>query len=150
MALSILGRPGYFRLLEPSNFFATNFRCQASMVSGLTTFATSSSAFRPSFLPSAAKVLRSPSVSFNRLPIWPRRIRFSARWLDLEDGAQIGCAASPGRAVEAPVQSLDERRPGIRPVGSVEGVEGGDQLLEPALGDFREPPETLFLNLPAD
>src|SRR6266704_4943848 len=54
---AIMGRPGALRCVEPSNFWATNLRCQPRMVSGLTIVATSASACLPSFLPMSAKGL---------------------------------------------------------------------------------------------
>jgi hypothetical protein len=47
-----------------------SLRCQARMVSGLTIFATSSSACLPSFWPISASVFRSPSVNRTRPVIW--------------------------------------------------------------------------------
>ena len=46
--------------------------------------------------------------------------------VDLKDRAPVACPASSGRAVEAPGRCLDERGPGIAPVASAEGVEGGE------------------------
>ena len=43
----MVGRPGYRRCLEPSNFLATSLRYQARMVSGLAMQATSRSALLP-------------------------------------------------------------------------------------------------------
>ena len=60
-----LGRPGYFRFREPSNFFATSLRYHASMVSGFATLATTPSALRPTRFPISARVTRSASLSRN-------------------------------------------------------------------------------------
>ncbi len=49
-----------------SNFLATSLRCHPRIVSGLTIWATSSSAFLPSCFPMSANDLRSPSVRRKR------------------------------------------------------------------------------------
>jgi hypothetical protein len=77
-SVGTVGRPGYCRCLEPSNFLATSFRYQARMVSGLATQATSRSALRPTRFPISARVARSGSLNRNLDGSFARRIRFSA------------------------------------------------------------------------
>ena len=68
------GRPRVDRCLEPSNFLATSFRCQARIVSGRTIRATSSSALRPKRWPILARVMRSASLRRSRPLTWFLRI----------------------------------------------------------------------------
>ena len=72
------GRPRVDRCLEPSNFLATSFRCQARIVSGRTIRATSSSALRPKRWPILARVMRSASLRRSRPLTWFLRMRFSS------------------------------------------------------------------------
>ena len=73
-----VGRPGYERCFDPSNFAAINRRYPARIVSGLETQATCARALRPSLLPISASVSRSGSDSRSREGRCDRRIRFSA------------------------------------------------------------------------
>ena len=77
-SFEILGRPGYSRFLEPSNFWAINFRYQARIVSGLAMLAISLSALRPRRLPISARVARSSSFSRSFSGSLVLNIQFSA------------------------------------------------------------------------
>jgi hypothetical protein len=75
---STVGQPNAWHSWEPSRFCAMSVRGQASMVFDLPMLATSSSAFGPHRLPSAASAFGSPSLNCTWPYIWLRGIRFSA------------------------------------------------------------------------